>query len=192
MPNWLDSIPNLRVPGVPGVLPQKTAGAHGTRAKCEGVPGVQPEHLAISVNPQKSAMEHREHREHLISEMVARKLLDEWHCYLAALDLHRVPEGFSLNRWAKLVEDCWWLYETHCSALVRDGWSALDLFGVFPMQAGWGGLADQVQGARTVAFDDTGRARWTRLGVKFWTVRGACEGLGVCDIRLVWDCKTQP
>jgi hypothetical protein len=123
----------------------------------------------------------------LPSEETARTILADWHRHLSALNVYEPPEGIDQNRWGMLVEDACWLYETHASRLVRDGWSALDLFGVLPSQRGWGGLADRIQGARNVLFDDQGKAHWTRHGVNFSISRGVGEALGGSGARLVWD-----
>ena len=186
MRDWLESIPNLGVPGVPGVPPQKSATSDGKHGVPAGVPGVPAEHLPIGTNPQKTGAEHKEHVAHGISEQAAKALLRDWHGHLSKLERYEPPEGFRIDPWAMLVEDCWWIYSTHCSRLVREGWSVLDLFGVFPHTPGGGGLADRLQGARNVLFTDD-RAHWTRSGVKFWTCRGACEGLEKSGLVLVWE-----
>lgn len=123
----------------------------------------------------------------LPSEETARMILAEWHRRLSTLDVYEVPDGFDQQRWGTLLHDCWWLYESHASRLVRDGWTAMDLFAVIPMQRGIGGLADRLQGARNVLFDDQSKAHWTRLGVKFSTSRGIGEALRGSDARLVWE-----
>jgi hypothetical protein len=121
----------------------------------------------------------------LQSEETARSILADWHRRLSVLDVYEPPEGFDQMRWGTLVHDCWWLHETHASRLVRHGWSALDLFAAMPLQRGWGGLADRLQGARNLLFDDQG-AHWTRFGVKFSTSRGVGKALQGSDARLVW------
>lgn len=122
-----------------------------------------------------------------IPENYAKALLGDWHRHLSALDPYDAPDGFTLNCWAVLVHDCWWLYETHASRLVRDGWTAMDLFTVIPSQRGWGGLADRIQGARNVLLDDLAQAHWTRLGLKFSASLGIGEALRGSDARLVWE-----
>jgi hypothetical protein len=121
-----------------------------------------------------------------ITEECAKALLSDWHRQLTVLDVYEPPEGFDQRRWGTLVDDCCWLYATHASRLVRDGWSAADLFAVIPSQRGWGGLADRLLGARNVLFDDASKAHWTRAGVKFSTSRGVGEALRGSDARLVW------
>lgn len=123
----------------------------------------------------------------LPSEETARSILAEWHRRLSALDVYEVPEVFEQQRWGMLVHDSWFIYETHASRLVRDGWTAIDLFAVVPLQRGIGGLADRLQGARNVLFDDQGKAHWTRLGVKFSLSKGIGEALRGTHSRLVWD-----
>ena len=122
----------------------------------------------------------------LPSEETARSILADWHRRLSTLDVYEVPEGFDQQRWGTLLHDCWWLYEAHASRLVREGWSAWGLWAVLPSQRGICGLADRLQGARNVLFDNQGKAHWTRLGVKFSLSRGTGEALRGGDARLVW------
>lgn len=122
----------------------------------------------------------------LPSEDEARSILRNWHRHLSALDVYEIPEGIDRNRWGVLVHDCWWLYETHASRLVRERWGAADLFGVLPNLPGAGGLADRLQCARRVLFDGN-RAVWSQLGVRSHICRGACEGHGRGGMVLVWE-----
>lgn len=71
-----------------------------------------------------------------------------WAARLNALDLRRPPALFAPERWRVLVEDARWLAFTHGKAAAALGWAASDLFGIDPTLAGWGGLADRLQGAR--------------------------------------------
>lgn len=192
MGSWLDAIPNLGVPGVPGVPPQKPTKKSGTPSEVCRVPGVPKERSSASEKSPKTVVEHPEHVEHRAgskptSKQEIRTTLNALHRRLSALDPYEVPKAFTLNRWASLVHDCWWLYETHCSRLVREGWSAIDLFGVVPGRAGQGGLANRLYGARNVLFDERGRAFWSRHGVRFSTARQACDALADADLRLVWE-----
>jgi len=122
----------------------------------------------------------------LPSEEAARAILADWHRHLSALDAYESPEGLDQRRWAMLLEDASWLYEAHASRLVRDGWGAMGQWAVMPSRRGWGGLADRLQGARNVLFDDQG-AHWRRFGVKFSASPGIGGALCGSDARLVWD-----
>jgi hypothetical protein len=125
----------------------------------------------------------------ILDERIAAAKLREWHARLSQLDVYEPPEGFDKMRWGTLLHDCWWLYETHASRLVRDGWTAADLFLVLPSQRGWGGLADRLQGARNVLFDDRGLAHWRRRGEKFSVGRGIGESLHDGGYRVVWSLR---
>ena len=198
MSSWLDTIPNLGVPGVPGVLPQKSASSDGTPEKCVGVPRV-PQHqprtpgtphgnTGVPANKLKTLEEHPEHREHRkISEGEARATLGEWHRHLTALDFDTAPNGFTFKRWRQLCFDSWWLYEGYASQLVREGWSAHDVFGVLPWREGGGVLLDRLQGARNLKLDGSGRAFWSLSGATFQTSRGIGDELMSSGLRLVWD-----
>jgi hypothetical protein len=123
----------------------------------------------------------------ILDERIAVVRLREWYAHLINLDVYLPPDGLDQMRWGRLLHDCWWLYETHASRLVRDGWTTMDLFALVPSQRGIGGLADRLQGARNVLFDGQSKAHWTRLGVKFSASRGIGKALLGGDARLVWD-----
>jgi hypothetical protein len=57
-----------------------------------------------------------------------------------------------------------WLYENFASQAVRDGWSALDLFGVDVAEPGEGGLAADA-------------ASWRSWGASKIYLRGSGQGL---------------
>jgi hypothetical protein len=168
------------------VLPpwdSKSGGIPGQMGKCPAVPPPRAQDSGtVGLIPGQHAGQSG-----ILDERIAVAKLREWHAHLSKLDVHDPPEGFDQMRWGTLVHDCWWLYETHASRLVRDGWSAMDLLGVLPSYRGWGGLADRLQGARNVLFDDQGQVHWARLGVKFSASRGAGEALQGSDARLVWE-----
>lgn len=107
------------------------------------------------------------------SEPQARALLREWHAGLVGLDFDQAPDGFDLSYWRRLITDAEWIYEHFASQLVREGWSTLDLFGVWPGRPGWGGLSDRLQTARNLKLDGRGAAYWTNFGVRSRMVRGA-------------------
>lgn len=186
MLDWLESIPNLGVRSVPGVPPQKTVILDGKPRVSARVLGVPAEHLSNIKKSQKSQAEHTQHLEHGISEQVAEVLLDDWHKRLTLLDVYEIPQRIERNRWGQLVLDCWWLYETHASRLVHEGWSLSDLWGLFVNLPGGGGLADRLQSARNVLLDGD-QAMWSRSGIKHLAHRGACDGHERNGMRLVWE-----
>jgi len=114
-------------------------------------------------------------------------ILREWHRHLSALDFDTPPVGFTPQRWRQLCEDAWWLYENFASQLVREGWSALDVFGVLPWREGGGVLLDRLQGARNLRLDDGGRAFWTVHSVTLVTSRGMGEHLASSGLVLAWE-----
>lgn len=132
MLDWLDAIPNLGVPGVPGVEPQKTVGFAGTPWKSAGVPGV----------PAGVTQGH-------------------WRASLDRLRLDRPPPSLDGLRWSRLVEDAWWLYENHARQLAGEGWSDLDAFGVSQRRPGGEVLLDRLDGSRRLHLDGKGRAAWS-------------------------------
>ena len=156
MLDWLDRIPNLGVPGVPGVLSQFSAGLRGTPEILSGVPGV-PEHLggtpgtpartpAGPYNPLISNAEHREHPEHH-----EKADPNAWVSALAALDTSRPPAGIAADLWHVVLADALWIARFHADTAAALGWSASDLFGLADYP-GEGGLADRLEGARRLAF----------------------------------------
>ena len=112
--------------------------------------------------------------------------LREWHSLLAPLPFDSEPDGFTLPRWRQLHDDSWWLYENFASRAVRDGWSALDLFGVLPWRSGWGGLCDRLQGARNLKMAGP-KAIWSRWGVPDWTCIGAGDALTSSGLVPIWE-----
>lgn len=111
------------------------------------------------------------------------RVLRTWHGRLSKLDLGTVPTGFSRGSWADLCDDAWWLYETHASVAVRQGWTAQGLWGVRVGYPIGGGLAQYLRTSRKVMFSD-GEAFVSLLGV---TSRRSPEmGLG---LPLVWELK---
>lgn len=126
-------------------------------------------------------------RPRAISETQARTTLRHWHGRLRALDPLAPPEGFTMGRWQDLCDDSWWLYETWASQLVREGWSAQDVFGVVPLLPTGGVLLDRLRGARNVKLDGEGRAFWSLSGVTMQTCRGAADSLMSSGLVLVWE-----
>jgi hypothetical protein len=195
MLDWLDAIPNLGVPGVAGVPPQKSTTFGGTPGVREGVPGVPEHHAGTPGTPGetpaqankslKECEEHREHPEHCNSgDPVA--ILREWHGHLVGLDDCRAPAGFSIMSWQQACDDARWIYENFASRAVRDGWSAHDLFGILPWHPGWGGLCDRIKGSRNLKMEGQ-RAAWSSWGVREWTCASAGDGLVSSGLKLIWE-----
>jgi len=110
-----------------------------------------------------------------VGEATAAARLREWHKHLSGVDQFVSPPGWTLDDWLRLTDTAFALYEGQASYAVRNGWTALDLFGVRPGMPRCGGLADQLHGARNLKLDG-GRAFWTSLGVQFRTGIGCGQG----------------
>jgi hypothetical protein len=122
-----------------------------------------------------------------VSERLAIARLREWHSHLRALDHLTSPPHWSLGRWLDTVDASLWLYETFASQLVREGWTAADLFGVLPAYPGEGGLADRMGTARNLKLLD-GVAHWKALhGVHKQFPRGGGVDLAKGGLRLIWE-----
>jgi hypothetical protein len=154
MLDWLDAIPNLGVPGVPGVQPQKTATLSGTPAEVCGVPGV-PEHLTRTPGtpagtPEPSTKllncneEHTEHQEHRKSQQPSAddapkppeplspmEALRICRLGLGSLDAEKPLHGLSIQRWDQLRVDSSWLLDLYAAQAFRDGWTVGELFGLW-------------------------------------------------------------
>lgn len=122
-----------------------------------------------------------------ISENDARAILREWHGHLSGLDFNTAPDGLTLKRWRQLVDDAGYIYEGFGSQLVREGWDALDIFGVGLWRPDGVVLLDRLQGARNLLLDGEGRAFWSSFSVTFQTCRGIGKGLIGSGLRLVWE-----
>jgi hypothetical protein len=188
MPDWLDRIPNLGVPRVPGVPARFPAGFSGTPENLVGVPGVLEHKGGTPRTPTgtpedlhkvlKHIEEHREHPEH---RKVAGSADDSlWGRRIAPLGLNDAPSGFDLERWGTLLADARWLAEVHGETAAKLGWTASDLFGLDP-QPGWGGLADRLDGARQVNLTDQ-LARWRSGAAIGWLRR-----LALRPMRTIWE-----
>jgi len=120
-----------------------------------------------------------------VPEAVAQSRLREWHARLSSMDEFTSPPGWTLNQWLKTLDASYWLYENFASQAVRDGWSALDLFGVLPQKPGWGGLADRLGDARNLKMAE-GRASWSSFGVRQSFGRGCGEDLAGSGLIEAW------
>ena len=113
------------------------------------------------------------------------RVLRTWHKRLSALDALKPPACLSSGEWEDLCDDAFWLYETHCSYAVRNGWGAEGLFGVRVDYAPGGGLAQVLRRSRSLEFDGP-IAHVTRFGVAI-TRNPAC-GYG---LPLLWEVAGQ-
>lgn len=86
----------------------------------------------------------------------------EWSAALARLDLKSPLHGLTRSRWGHLVDDADWLLEHFGQQAAREGWSALDLFGVLPGRDAWGGIADRLRSSRSLVMS-ADRAAWRRV-----------------------------
>lgn len=166
MPDWLDAIPNLGVPGVTGVTAQKTAGYSGTPEMLAGVPGVP-------------------------SADDCRKALRRWHTHLSKLDRVNPRSGLDPRRWHRLVEDAWWLYENHGKQLAQEGWPDPDAFGVSMREPAGEVLLDRLDGARRIRFDGKGRVvwGWSYATVRYQAARGYAGIQPAGAIHPIWEIK---
>lgn len=184
MSDWLDVFANSGVPGVPGVPNSNFKHLVGFRGVPAGVPGVlhnTPEHQENRSKLLKNREEHPEHHKRANPSA----LLRDWHRHLSALDERQPPAHFDPARWWQMVEDACWVYENFAGQAVRDGWSALDLFGVLPFDVTLGGLVPRLAGARNLKMDRD-RAIWSNWGVRDWTCRGTGDGLMTSGIVPLW------
>ena len=80
-----------------------------------------------------------------------------------ARPLHQLDGG----RWRRLLEDAEWVLDEFAPGAFADGWTAVDLFGLWwwdnagtlTLKDGWGGIADRLQGARSLKMT-ANRAHW--------------------------------
>ena len=185
MLNWLDAIPNLGVPNVPGVQSQKTVvpfvptGVPINVSRCSktqvGTPGTPELTLRNTCKPMKLLEEHGEHWEHCKTDDATIKAGD-WLNELAHLDPCRPAKGFASRRWQDLYDDAVWIVENHGTFAARHGWSVADLFGLWPDKPYWGGIADRLRGSRSLVMDGD-RASWRLFGVPERYARGTYPSL---------------
>jgi hypothetical protein len=99
-----------------------------------------------------------------------------WHECIGRLDPCQPLEGFPMGRWQTLYDDAVWLLDNFGKLAARDGWSAADLFGLWPDKPYWGGIADRLRGARSLVMDAE-RASWRSWGQVERFNRGAYPDL---------------
>jgi hypothetical protein len=102
------------------------------------------------------------------------------------LDPYAPPRAVDGARWQDLRDDSWWIYENFASQAVRDGWSALDLFGLLPWDNKLGGLVARLRGARNLKMAGP-KATWSHWGIADWTCASAGDGLVSSGITLLWE-----
>ena len=164
--DWLDLLPDLRVPGVTGVPPQKPEGFAGTPAKSQDVTSVpQPRlvHAAHVDTPQGVPHKTAEKR-HVTpgtpgtpQSWIALGKLPEpiggWARKLAALDPANAPPCLLHDRWRELLADADALLRHWGEKAIALGWADADLFSVPPGPERWGrgGLAMALSGRPVIA-----------------------------------------
>lgn len=174
MLDWLDAIPNLGVPGVPGVEARKSAGYTGTPCKTAGVPGVpegvRPANAAPATNP--------------------RATLKRWEAGLAAVPT-APPANIDPARWRCIREDAAWLFSRHGKQLAQEGWTDADVFGVSMRRPAGEVLLDRLDGSRRLHLDGKGRAAWgwSYTSVIMQTCRGYAGFQPDGAIIPLWEMK---
>ena len=113
--------------------------------------------------------------------------LREWSAALARVDLAAPLPGLPRPRWCQLIDDAKWLLSNFGQQAARDGWSALDLFGVLPGRDGWGGMADRLRASRSLVMG-ADVARWRRV------INGEPESFarglgGTVPMIALWECE---
>lgn len=78
---------------------------------------------------------------------------------LASLDPAKPLQGLPAGRWRQLIGDAQWLMDAFAIAALHDGWTVGELFGLWPDKPGWGGIADRLQGSRSLKMTAE-RAHW--------------------------------
>ena len=90
------------------------------------------------------------------------RLFKSWQAGVGALSADHPLHGLETQRWRQLLGDARWLLEHFGQQAARDGWSALDLFGVLPGRDAWGGIADRLRSSRSLVMTSD-LALWRRL-----------------------------
>ncbi|MGD9664939.1 MAG: hypothetical protein AB7U34_07015 [Novosphingobium sp.] len=78
---------------------------------------------------------------------------------IANLDWSTPIPGYDTARVSALRHDAVWLLENFASRAFRDGWAVGELFGLWPDKPGWGGIADRLDGSRSLKMT-ADRAHW--------------------------------
>lgn len=117
--------------------------------------------------------------------VIPREAFATWRARLARLEPDTPLHALAGQRWSQLLGDAHWLLNHYGPAAARDGWSALDLFGVLPGRDAWGGIADRLQSSRSLVMS-ADIARWRRFftGTPESFARGAG---GLPRLTLLWE-----
>lgn len=113
-------------------------------------------------------------------------VLREWHSKLEPLACVPAPDGLERERWCELVGDAWWVYERFGSQLVRQSWSALDVFGIVPGETHLGGIIARLYGSRNLKLEGI-QAVWSCNGRRDWACVGGTDCLAVKGVRPLWE-----
>lgn len=105
----------------------------------------------------------------------------EWRAGFRSLDPTAPVHELSPGRWRQMLDDAEWLLEHYAIQAARDGWSAADLFGLWPEKDGWGGIADRLQSSRSLVMS-ADRAGWRVGSVTMSFNRGSYP-----ELRLPWE-----
>jgi hypothetical protein len=106
-----------------------------------------------------------------------------WRAALAAVDFDHPLPGLDATRSRQLLRDARWLLNHFAQRAAVDGWSAGELFGRWPGKDGWGGIADRLQGSRSLVMTDD-RARWRTM---FGGVAEQFNRTAYSDLRPLWE-----
>lgn len=166
-------------------LAEERLHGHGTEDIRDDRDKTPPIRAIVSTVPIVPPVDHGK----LPTDAEARVILRDWHGRLSALDPDAGPDGFDPRRWRRIVEDARWLYTAWGSQLAREGWSALDVFGVLPWREQGGGFVDRLDGSRDVRLDGRGRAcwAWSYSDVIFQAYRGGGDPVVSSGLILVWE-----
>jgi hypothetical protein len=121
-----------------------------------------------------------------VSETLApSSVVRTWRAALDGLDRETPLHGLDAQRWRELLRDARWLLDHFVQQAARDGWSAADLFGLLPGHDGWGGVADRLQGSRSLVMT-ADRASWRRMltGTPDGFARG---GSAMLRLVVLWE-----
>lgn len=89
----------------------------------------------------------------------ARELMKAYRAALAGQDCEVPQHGLEPSRWRELLRDTGWLLDNFAAQAFRDGWTVGELFGRWPDKDGCGGIADRLQGSRSLKMT-ADRAHW--------------------------------
>jgi len=79
---------------------------------------------------------------------------------MTTVDPSKSVANYPPEDWRQLCDDAEWLLDNFGELASRLGWSAADLFGVWPEKPHWGGIADRLRGCRRSLVIDADRSCW--------------------------------